>query len=70
MISKDKKSVYDLNPIEDGIHGPRDELCLRVITEARHLLRAAPDLSTVEKMGQKDPDYKLMIQYIRAKKNF
>ena len=70
LISKDKKSDCDQDPIRVANHGSRDELCLKVITEARHLLRANPTLSTVEKMGQKDPDYKIMIQYIRAKKNF
>ena len=50
--------------------GSRDELCLRIITEARHLLRTNPALAPVKKMGQKDPDYKMMIEYIRVKCNF
>ena len=41
-----------------------------MITEARHLLRANPTISAVEEAGQKDPDYKMMIDFIRAKKNF
>ena len=70
LISKDKKSDCDQDPIWVGSQGPRDELCLRVITEAKHLLRANPALAAVKKMGQKDPDYKMMIEYIRAKCNF
>ena len=48
----------------------RDELCLRVITEARHLLRDNPALSALEKVGQKDPDYVMILDYIRTKHNF
>ena len=53
-----------------GNTGTRVELCLRVITEARHLLRANPTISAVKEAGQRDPDYKMMIDFIRANKNF
>ena len=43
---------------------------MRVITEARHILRANPTISAVEEAGQKDPDYKMMIDFIRANKDF
>ena len=48
----------------------RDEFCLRVITEARHLLRDNPALSTLEEMGQKDPDYVRLLHFIQTKHNF
>ena len=40
------------------------------ITEIRHLLRANTALSGLEEAGQKDPDYKMMIEYIRTNRNF
>ena len=44
--------------------GPRDELCLRVFTESRHILRDNPALRKLEEMGQKDQDYKTMIEFV------
>ena len=41
-----------------------------MITEAKHLLRANPTILAVEEAVQKDPDYKMMIDFIRANKNF
>ena len=49
MISKDKQSDCDQDPIRVTSQGTRDELCLRVITEVRHILRANPTLAAVEK---------------------
>ena len=43
---------------------------MRAITEARYLLRANPAISAVEEAGQKDPDYKIMLDFIRVNKNF
>ena len=48
----------------------RDELCMRVITEAMHLLKDNPAISAVEEAGKKDPDYSMIIEYIRANRNF
>ena len=70
LVGKDRTSDCDQDPLRGGDTGPRDELCMRVITEARHLLRANPTISAVEEAGQKDPDYKMMIDFIRANKNF
>ena len=44
--------------------------CLRVITEARHLLRDNPALSALEKIRQKDLDYVMMLEYIHTNHNF
>ena len=43
---------------------------MRVITEARHLLRENPAILAIEEAGQKDPDYKMMIDFIRTNRNF
>ena len=50
--------------------GPRDEVCLRVITESRHILRDNPALRKLEEIGKKDDDYQTIISFIRANKNF
>ena len=70
MISKDKKSVCDQDPIRVGCQGPRDEVCLRIITESRHILRDNPALRKLEEIGKKDNDYQTIISFIRANKNF
>ena len=41
-----------------------------IITEASHLLRQTPTLFNLEEAGHKDPEYKLMIGYIRTYRNF
>ena len=61
LIHKDKKSDFDQDSIRVESQDSRDELCPRVISEARHLLRANPPLAAVKKMGQSYPDYKMMI---------
>ena len=48
----------------------RDELCMRVITEAMHLLKDNPAISAIEEAGKKDPNYSMIIEYIRANRNF
>ena len=50
--------------------GPRDEVCLRIITESRHILRDNPALRKLEEIGKKDDDYQTIISFIRANKNF
>ena len=71
LVGKDRSSDCNQDPNGGGVIGfSRDELCLRVITEARHLLRENPALSSLEEVGQKDPDNKMMIEYIRTNRNF
>ena len=71
LVGKDRTSDCDQDPIRGGaIDTSRNELCLRVITETRHFLRANPTISAVEEAEQKDPDYKMMIDFIRANKYF
>ena len=53
-----------------GVDDSRDELCMRVITEAMHLLKDNPAISAIEEAGKKDPDYSMIIEYIRANRNF
>ena len=48
----------------------RDEVCLRVITESRHILKDNPALRKLEEVGKKDDDYQTIISFIRANKNF
>merc|ERR1712041_23240 len=48
----------------------RDKLCMRVITEAMYLLKDNPAISAIEEAGKKDPDYSMIIKYIRANRNF
>ena len=48
----------------------RDEVCLRVITESRHLLKDNPALKKLEEIGKKDSDYQQILSHIRAGKNF
>ena len=43
---------------------------MRVITEAMHLLKDNPAISAIEEAGKKDPDYSMIIEYIRASRNF
>merc|ERR1711867_105466 len=50
--------------------GQRDEVCLRVITESRHILKDNPALRKLEEVGKKDDDYQTIISFIRANKNF
>merc|ERR1711867_38286 len=70
LVSKDSES--DSGQVHTGGHakGPRNELCLRVITESRHILQDNPALRKLEEMGQKNQDYNTMIQFIRANKSF
>ena len=70
LTGKDKGSDCNQGPTETGHHGPRDKLCLRVFTESRHILRDNPALRQLEEIGQKDEDYKTMIQFIKANKSF
>ena len=70
LVGKDRASDCDQDPLSSGYTGPRDELCMRVLTEARHLLRANPTILAVEEVGHKDPDYKMIINVIRANKQF
>ena len=70
LVGKDRTSECDQDLLRGGDTGPRDELCIRVITEARHLLRENPAISAVEEVGQKDPDYMMMIDFIRTNRNF
>merc|ERR1711895_149449 len=46
----------------------RNEVCLRIITESRHLLRDNPALKKLEEIGKKDDDYQQILSYIRANK--
>ena len=39
--------------------GQRDEVCLRIITESRHILRDNPALRKLEEVGKKDDDYQI-----------
>ena len=48
----------------------RDEFCLRVITEARHILKDNPALAVLEEMGKKDPDYCRILNFVRTKRRF
>ena len=64
LTGKDKGSYCGQGPVETRHYGPRDELCLR------HILRDNPALRQLEEIGQKDEDYKTMIQYIKANKSF
>merc|ERR1711895_181681 len=48
----------------------RDEVCLRVITESRLLLKDNPALKKLEEIGKKDSDYQQILSHIRAGKNF
>ena len=48
----------------------RDEFCLRVITEARHILKDNPALAELEVFGKKDLDYFRILEYVRAKRGF
>ena len=65
-----RKLDDDKDPIMTWCNDSRDELCLRVITEARHLLRDNPALSALEEMGQKDHYYVRILDFIRTKHNF
>ena len=65
LTGKDKGSDCSQGPVETRHHGPRDKLCLRVFTESRHILRDNPALRQLEEIGQKDEDYKTMIQHIK-----
>ena len=56
LVGKDKKSDSDQDPILTQCADSRDEFCLRVITEARHILKDNPALAELEAMGKKDPD--------------
>ena len=44
LVGKDKKSDSDQDPLLTRCSDSRDEFCLRVITETRHLLRDNPAL--------------------------
>ena len=70
LTGKKKGSDCDQGPVGTGHHSPMDELYLRVITESRHILRDNPALRKLQEMGQKDEDYKTMIQHIKANKSF
>merc|ERR1711895_42401 len=50
--------------------GQRDEVCLRFITESKHILKDNPALRKLEEVGKKDNDYQTIISFIRAYKNF
>ena len=50
--------------------GPRDELCMRIITEAIHLLKDNPAISEIEEAGKNNPDYSMILDYIRTNRNF
>ena len=52
LICKDRASDCDQDPLRGGDSDTRDKLCLRVITKARHLLRANPAISGVENAEQ------------------
>ena len=69
LVKKDSQSD-DQGNTGGGAKGPRDELCLRVITESRHILRDNPALRKLEEMGKKDNDYQTMTDHIRANKSF
>ena len=63
--------VNDSDSSQDrGVDDSRDELCMRVITEAMHLLKDNPAILAIEEAGKKDPDYSMIIEHIRANKNF
>ena len=48
----------------------RDEFCLRVITEARHILKDNPVLAALEEIGKKDPDYCRILNFVQTKCSF
>ena len=70
LVNRDSESDSSQVHTRGRTKGPRDELCLRVITESRHILQDNPALRKLEEMGQKDHDYKTMIDFIRANKSF
>ena len=70
LTGNDKESDTGQDHVGGQSKGPRDELCLRVFTESRHILRDNPALRKLEEMGQKDQDYKTMIEFVRANKSF
>ena len=43
---------------------------MRVITEAMHLLKDNPAISAIEEAGKEDPDYSMILDYIRTNRNF
>ena len=70
LVGKDRKSDNDQDPILTRCSDNRDELYLRVITEARHILKDNPALAYLEEMGKKDPDYCRIINFIQTKRSF
>ena len=69
LVKKDSQSDSQGNT-GGSAKGPRDELCLRVITESWHILQDNPALRKLEEMGKKDDDYWTMINFIWANKSF
>ena len=70
LVGKDKKSDSNQDPILTQCSDSRDEFCLRVITEARHILKDNPALVELEAMGKKDPDYCRILDYVQTKRSF
>ena len=53
LVGKDKKSDSDQDLILTRCSDNRDEFCLRVITEASHILKDNPALAALEEMGKR-----------------
>ena len=53
LVGKDRTSDCNQDPLSGSDTGPRDELCMRVITEARHLLRANLLSQLLRKQGRR-----------------
>ena len=70
LVGKDRGSDNSQGLSDGDGCGPRDELCMRVITEAMHLLMDNPAISEIEEAGKKDPDYSIILDYIRTNRNF
>ena len=66
LVGKDRGSDSAQGPSDGDDCGPRDELCMRVITVAMHLLKDNPAISAIEEVGKKDPDYSMILDYIRT----
>ena len=64
LVGKDKKLDRDQDLIFTRCSDSRDEFCLRVITEARHILKDNPALAELGVLGKKDPDYCCILEYV------
>merc|ERR1712240_339986 len=70
LVGKDKKSDSNQDLILTQCSDSRDEFCLGVITEARHILKDNPALAELEAMGKKDLDYCRILVYVQTKQIF